>query len=441
MKWKEPAIRLLSKPPDVSLLRMMTLKNKIAGLFILFMLCSAAGQAQQKKYSFNFKDAALERVIKDLAAQSGTNILYNPVILPGQLRITGVFKNLTLKQALDTFLIQTQINYRFYKGDIVLCKKNEEVKETHQPIIPKSQKKDVIHEVVTDTVTYTVLAYDTIVTKLAEYVKVPVFDTVRVKVYDTIRIRQNVPVPVTIYRPGRSAVIAGLSISQSALFSSIQVVDTSRQFAGAVKSSLKDRKSDGFGLSFIYKGTKWMVETGIYFSTHRYSFNYALQTRSFESVIDTLDRYFTNINGSDTSWVYVTRESQLERLTEKKYMSDFSYRFIAVPLLVGYTSTARNFTFEFKGGVLCNFYVGSTGFYLKTSANSNSAVEDIKAPHSSVSLGLMGAVAIDYFLNKHIHIFGQPSFSWDVLSMAASDVQYKTTALQIGVLAGIRYYF
>jgi len=50
----------------------------------------------QQKFDFNFKEVGLETAIKELSHQSKLNILYNPNILNGDIKITGNLKNLTL---------------------------------------------------------------------------------------------------------------------------------------------------------------------------------------------------------------------------------------------------------------------------------------------------------------------------------------------------------
>ncbi|HEX2933713.1 MAG TPA: STN domain-containing protein [Bacteroidales bacterium] len=418
---------------------MMRPQHKTVCLFVLFLHLAIHGYSQQKKYNFTFKDAPLETVIREIANQSKNNILYNPAILPHGLKITGAYRNLTLKQALDSFLRPSQVYYRFYKGDIVLYRKNEEVKETHK--IAKPVNKDPVRETITDTVTYSIITFDTIVSQVKEYVKVPVYDTIRVKVYDTVHIRQTVPVQSFSYRPKQSGFILGASFAQAFMFSRIEASDSMGKLTGALKSALKEKGSNSLGLSFIYKNEKWMFESGVYWTKHKYTFNYSTLIKETVTVTDTADRYYTHINGLDTTWVYVIQERQLERSTEKVYYSDFSYQFISVPLLAGYTSTVRNFTFEFKAGMVFNFYFKSKGYYLKPLANNAIGVEEGSAPNAGLTLSVMGAAAIDYSLNKQFHLFGQPFITWDALPLGDKNTLYKTSTLQIGLQAGIRYYF
>lgn len=399
--------------------------------------------AQKGKYTFNFQNASIDVVIKELSNQSKVNILYNPNIVTSNVKINGTFKNLTLKQALDTFLNQAQITYRFYKKDVVLYKKNEDVKEIHQISKPDPQKKtgtDKIRETITDTVTYSVITHDTIITKLNQYVKVPVMDTI--KVYDTIKIIKKVIKPVVNdYKPKQESIIAGLSFSEAMLFSNIHINNSRKDSSGIIKSSLRETQGNGIGLNLIYKNKSLMIETGISISKTKYTFNYTNPVISYITFLDTIDKYYTGVVGNDTTWVYIIEEKPLKQVSEKTYYSNLVYQYISVPILFGYNLSSKNFTFEFKGGVLCNFYIGSRGYYLNISPDNQIEVEDTKAPNSFALIGVFAAVGMDYFMNKQYHIFMQPSVGWTALPLGKKSAAYYTSDLQIGIHFGLRYYF
>ena len=417
-------------------------QNKFKYLIILCILTSGLCYSQQKRYNFTFKDARLEIVIKELSNQSKINILYNPGILPGTIKINGSFKNLTLNNALDTFLHHAQILYKFYKGDIVLYKSNENVKETHQIFktsVQKNNGNDKTHETITDTVIYTIITHDTVVTKLTDYVKVQLNDTVRV--YDTTKVIQKVLKTVDYYKPKKLSLIAELAFSKGAVLSNFKMADSKKDFSNLIHSSIKAKSGSSLGVNFIYRNKNMMVEGGVAFSKYQYSFSYNKLTDGFITVTDTIDKYFTTIVQGDTTWVYVTKDRQLERQSERKYLSDLSYQYISVPILVGYTMVVKNFTLEFKGGILFNFYIQSKGLYVNISDSSVISVESSKAPGSVILLGAYGALGIDYYLNKKVHIFAQPFINWNALPIGKKNAIYTSTQLQTGIEAGIRYYF
>lgn len=404
---------------------------------------SSIGIAQKGKYNFSFRDAGLDVVIKELSNQSKVNILYNPNILPNNIKIRGNFKNFTLKQALDTFLNKTQIFYKFYKKDIILYRNNEEIKETHQIYRPDPQKKpvpDKIRETVTDTVTFTVITHDTVITKLNNYVKVPVMDTI--KVYDTIQVVKKVIKPVVAdYKPKQEAIIAGLSFSEGMIFSNIHINSPRKDSLGIIHASIHEKQCNNLGINLIYRNKGFIIETGVNISKTKFTFNYTNTKTEVITVIDTIDKYYTEPVVGDTSWIYVTEEKQLKQVTQKTYYSDLVYNYISVPVLFGYNLNKKKFTFEFKGGVLCNFYIGSKGNYLNISPNNEITVASSKAPNSFALLGAYGAIGIDYYMNKQFHIYTQPYISWNALPIGKKNTAYYTTNLQIGLFIGLRYYF
>jgi hypothetical protein len=414
----------------------------LINLFIILFIHLSPCFSQQKRYNFTFKDARLEVVIKELSNQSKINILYNPGILPSTVKITGTFKNITLYHALDTFLHQAQIIYKFYKGDIVLYKKNENLKEEHQLNRSNPQKKNIpekSHETITDTVTYTIITHDTVVTKLTDYVKVQINDTVTV--YDTTKVIQKVIKTVDYYKPKKKSFIMDIYFSKSAIFPNIQMAKANKKFSGNIRSSITSVSGNNVGVNFVYRNKKINFGGGIAFTKCLYSFTYTNQIDEFITVTDTIDKYYTAVVQGDTSWVYVTRERQVERLTEKKYLSDLEYRFISVPLVVGYTWIVKNFTFEFKGGVLFNFYMSSKGNYLNINEDNEISIEDSKAPGAVILLGAYGGVNIDYYLNKKVHIFTQPFINWNAVPIGKNHAAYTVTDFQIGFQAGMRYFF
>jgi hypothetical protein len=420
---------------------MLINRNQALYLIVIFHLGSLC-YGQKSSYNFNFRNAELATVIQELSNQSKVNILYNPNILTNNVKINGSYKNLTLRQALDTFLNQTQITYKFYKKDIVLYKKNEEIKESHQEYKSEPQKKngtDKVVQIITDTVTFTVITYDTVINKVTTYEKVPVLDTV--KIYDTIEVVKKVIKSVNDYKPKQDSWAAGLFISQGLLYSDIHLNDPGKDSTGIIKASLREKQGNGFGLNVIYRNKKLMIETGIYLSKTKYTFNHTdLINIGYTTRIDTIDKYY-EINGTDTSWIYITEEKPIKVFKEKVYFSNLTYNYVTVPLVVGYNVIRKNFTFEFKGGALLNFYLRSTGSYLNFSSGNELTIENSKAPNSSVSIGTFAGIGIDYYLSKKIHIFGQPSLSWSFLPIGNKATAYYTTDLQVGLYLGLRYYF
>jgi hypothetical protein len=415
---------------------------RILYFFVFFLFISIATYSQQKKYTFFFNETSLTEVIKEVSKVSGVNILYNPVILPENIRITGKFKDLTVFQALDTLFLHTQVAYKFYKKDILLYKLPDEVKETHKytkPEITKTNTHEKHNGIITDTITYSIVTYDTVVIKQSEISKILVRDTI--KVYDTVKIVQKIIKPVNFYRPADKTFAIGVFMSQGYLNSNLKLSLPKEDTTGIVKSTLAVQNSSAFGASFIYRNKSWLIETGISLTKLKYTFDYSTVFNQTVTRIDTIDKYYTSIVNNDTVWVYITEEKKVETSTLKNYLSDLSYKYLSIPLIVGYSKVVGNFTFDVKGGIVFNYYLGSKGSYLTILQDSTFQVDQSKAPGAGYSMDAFGAACIDYFLNEKVHIYTQPFISYTSFSGNTKNSSYYFNNFQIGLQVGFRYLF
>lgn len=420
---------------------MQKLKRKVQLLALIFFHCGIVSYAQQTRYNFNFNDADLSVVVKEVSRQAKINILYNPNLLRTSVKISGDFMNLTVTQALDTFFRNTQITYKLFKKDIVLFKKNEEIKETHkivQPVYPLKNITDKSRQPFTDTITYSIITHDTVVTTLTDYVKIQVKDTI--KIYDTIEVIRKIIKPVTDYRPKKKALIIGISTSFGTLFPTFKTSDQKKSFESTLKSSYSGKNSRSIALNFLYLKENFLIETGLGFTTNTYSLNYKETLKGFETHIDTIDRYYTLNNQLDTTWFYVTQERRTETYKSNNYLSELQCRYITIPLLIGYPLIKRNLTFECKGGIVFNYYLNSKGYYLNVE-DSTVSIENKKMPDSWLKVSVLGAVAFDYYLNEKVHVYAQSFATWDALPFRKKNTLQYATNLNVGLQIGIRYFF
>ncbi|HEY4784745.1 MAG TPA: STN domain-containing protein [Bacteroidales bacterium] len=439
---KRKTIRLsLKKPIANDLDFMVTLKGKIIYVIFILFHCCLLGYAQQTRYSYSFKDADLSEVVKEVSHQAKINILYNPNILRTSVKISGDFRNLTVTQALDTFLRNTQVTYKLFKKDIVLFKKNEEIKENHkitQPVNVPRSISEKSHPSFTDTIIYSLITHDTVVTTLTDYVKIQVKDTV--KVYDTIEVIRKIIKPITDYRPRKKAYVVGISSSIASLFPTFKTTGQGKDFEATLKSSYSGKNSRNIALNFLYLKENLLIETGLGITTNTYNLNYREQIPGFVIYKDTIDKYYTVGTGMDTTWVYVTQDRRVETNSTNHYSSEVQCRYITLPLLIGYPLIKRNLTMEFKGGVIFNYFINSRGYYLNIGDTAIS-VESKKLPGAWLNIGVMGATAFDYYLNEKIHVYAQAFANWDALPIRQKNVFQYATNLKLGLQIGIRYFF
>ena len=121
-------------------------------LVIPFLFISVICYSQQNVLNFTFNEKPLPAVIREISQKSNVNILYNPAILPENQKISGIYIKYTLPQVLDSVLKNTAVSYKYYKGNIVLLKNNEDVVEKHTISQPNTGdiKKETIKELLAE---------------------------------------------------------------------------------------------------------------------------------------------------------------------------------------------------------------------------------------------------------------------------------------------------
>lgn len=416
---------------------MAILKNYIKiQVFLLIALYTYPCYAQESRYSFVFSSAPIAEVIDEITKQSKINILYNPRIFKEYTLVSGQFNNLTVTEALDTILHQTAIGYKFFKKNIVLIRKNDQVFTNHKISNRVEENGNVQHKRLVDTITYSIITYDTVVTNLTRYV--PVYDSIRI--FDTINVIRKTDAYKLVYQPEKKTFITGISLTQGKLFSDAVVNNFEDDARRKIKESISEKSSNGIVLSCIYRMSSWQIETGLTLVSNKYSFLYSNILKGFSTRIDTIDRYYSNIVDNDTTWVYVTEEKQIETISEKRINSKASLYYFSIPIILGYSKTKRNFTYEIKGGVLINYYAGSKGYYLTSTAENEISATKTKLSTPKLTMDLFGAFALDYFLDNHLHLLIQPYLSYGAVGYK-QDTDYVFQNLQVGYQLGLRYYF
>jgi hypothetical protein len=378
-------------------------------------------------------------VISEVSKQSKVNILYNPNIFREHILISGKYNNLTITEALDTFLYQTSIGYKFFRKDIVLFRKNEIVSANHRITNPSDADETRQNKRIHDTITYSIITYDTLVTKLTRYQIVPVYDSITV--YDTIDVIRKIDALKLVYQPQKKSFIAGLTLSQGKLFTQVDVNNIPDDTRKEIQAGISEKSSNGIFFSCIYRKAPWQIESGIALVRNSYSFEHSSFIKGFITRIDTIDRYYTGIVDGDTTWVYVTEEKQVETTSEKSIHSVASLYYISVPVLIGYSRTRRNLTFELKGGFMVNIYSGSKGYYLTTKTGNEITTNNTKLSAPSVTIDFFGAFGIDYFLDNHLHLLIQPYISYSTFGYKKQKTDYVFNNLQVGAQLGLGYFF
>jgi hypothetical protein len=135
------------------------------------------------------------------------------------------------------------------------------------------------------------------------------------------------------------------------------------------------------------------------------------------TVIDTVGSYFQIISG-DTTWFWITHETNVHLVdTIPQYLHDTSlvtivkpvksvFRYIEIPLLVGYSRTYGRITTSVRAGVVSSFQWNSYGKLISVSSG-NEVYKITRDQLPSVRLDGYSSLEVRYFLAPRYFLFGE----------------------------------
>ncbi|MEP7195026.1 MAG: hypothetical protein ABI851_00790 [Saprospiraceae bacterium] len=190
--------------------------------------------------------------------------------------------------------------------------------------------------------------------------------------------------------------------------------------------------SFGFRASYVTPGGL-ALRTGINFSKIKEKFDYFKGTEKKQVII-----FDQNRNPIDTIY------SDVE-IIEQKYNT---YKFLDLPIIVGYEIDLTDFVFSFNGGLginLSSTYSGQvTGPDLKKLIDISSASQDnVETPYfkKNVGLSLMGSFGLNYKINGRLMLLAEPTIRYYLNPITSNDYPLEQKYLQLGISTGLRYRF
>ena len=137
---------------------------------------------------------------------------------------------------------------------------------------------------------------------------------------------------------------------------------------------------------------------------------------------------------SDTSYKWVTEDSlYYEHLA---IQAQNRYRYIEIPLMVGYEFRFKNLGFQVSTGVSFGMRVNTTGKFLDSQNNLVDITPD-NSPYTNMNMNYILSVGLNYHLNRRFSVTVQPVYKTNLNSLFAhgSSPHYN----QYGVNMGINY--
>ena len=115
------------------------------------------------------------------------------------------------------------------------------------------------------------------------------------------------------------------------------------------------------------------------------------------------------------------------------------YKFLDIPLLVGYEIPYQRYNVTLNGGVLFNFAFSQTGRFL----NPALEVQDLSASDFNNSLGLSmyASIGLAYRLDDRFSILVEPNVRHFLGSITTTNYPLEQNYTTIGLLTGLRYRF
>jgi hypothetical protein len=202
-------------------------------------------------------------------------------------------------------------------------------------------------------------------------------------------------------------------------------------------------KSFTAGLRFALNFDGGMfLKSGITYSKEQSSFT--MQKAWKVPVILDSSYYYTIWSPfEDPQYVFFSDTIITSRDSMATYASSITYSYWNIPLLLGYAWKLNKFEIGIQSGVVIN-----AKFTKQGSSIDPQTLEPVTMPENSASffrnrasLSLYAGVINEYRFNKHIGIFAEPYFQWQLKPITTEAAPVEQRLHQFGLNTGIKYSF
>ena len=465
--------KLLSRAKDAKILPALFFKiqlnmRTVFTLLLFFNYSTHYGQGVgwDKKFDVSFENTSLEEVFNELSKLSGFNFSFNANLLPLSEKVNLKMTNISLNQILKILLDKYQVDFKEISNQVIIYSVNKpsyEIVKTktndHLDLKPGnsiqsvSKKEEVItKKIIYDTirmkVTDTIKIYDTVrriindTIKHIDVTKIHKYDTV--KIYDTIKIykkpevkqlpKRNIPVVIT-YPFFTYEISASGQLSSYALKNNDSVTNIFNQ--------IKAVKSPGIGFnidaSLNFNLKHLVFQTGLEYNYRSENWDYSSKIKGGYYTKDTVSKYYTEIHGTDTVWVYITRDKWIETLTISKYKTRLNYHYLSIPFIAGYRYNFKKASIEVKGGIISSFFLmtNGEGVFNKDSLVVES-VNNKKISFTKVNFSTYFAINFNFAIFTNTFFLIEPYFYWNLNSIYKKSFFYSQKFEYLGIKVGIR---
>lgn len=219
------------------------------------------------------------------------------------------------------------------------------------------------------------------------------------------------------------------SVSQESASTSSPVVSEQMR-AGTVKS---------YGLDFGWQlGKRWVLQSGLEYSQQNASSltNMVLELTTVQESIPVTSQARGLSLYSDA----VASEEVIEYEYKDVDMNN-QFRFLSVPVSLGYLLVDRRVSLMLSTGIVSNIYLGNKLTDSDEGVASLTIGSGSSSPYRTASFSGMGGFEIGYRFGDHLDLTMEPYYRRAITTLTKSDADFIVNPSGIGVKTGIRYVF
>ncbi|MCF8373964.1 MAG: hypothetical protein K9H64_20235 [Bacteroidales bacterium] len=166
--------------------------------------------------------------------------------------------------------------------------------------------------------------------------------------------------------------------------------------------------------------------------------------------IDTLDSYF-QVFGNDTTWFYITQTNEITDTGSTSYDSTITtredlthtftnrYKYLEIPLIMGYSFTKSRLTTSVKAGVISSFLWQSHGQSI-SGLSKNDIYSFTHDDFPAIRLDLYSALELRYFFGPRYFVFGEAYYRQSFSPfIVRENISYRFNSYGLKLGAGVYF--
>jgi hypothetical protein len=224
------------------------------------------------------------------------------------------------------------------------------------------------------------------------------------------------------------------------VFTDAILLSSSKQFNNIGFANFENQKSKyAYGLNLSLHINNLILQTGVLYCSYNKSFDHTLNKT--EVTKTTSYQTYTNVLYSLESGKELTSVTDSVLVTDQKtenksfrYENLNSYRYLQIPLILGYKIRYHWFSAIAKTGVLLNLYQSAKGI-----AASADDVMKLESVNFNTNFSVTTSVGLYYKVNYRTHFMIEPYFKYNISIPSKSDFSILPNKTAIGLKLGFAF--